>query len=247
MNRTTLPRILYHRNFNEDTFSVKKVDIKIQLSAQQLKGMDKRWKDYEEGAKSKGNRVWNGTFYRLENIDDFEKELELSTISYSTIRGLTYNNDLSTIPPSSWTNHISTNSLIKTSDGLFVLGRRGANTMSKLKVGLIGGGLQPEEQTVDSGSDIFDNQRREMEEELGISSEEIRLMRGIGIVHSAISTVTFIFYSELSIEKSQLLKAFDENSDDEIRDLEFVTEKDLRKYLISIGGYLGLVGELSYM
>lgn len=246
MNKSTLPKILYYKDFDENTFGIKKVDTRIQLTSQQLEDIEKRWKEYEREAKSKGNPVWDGIFYRLENVDDIQEKLELSTVSYSTIRGLTYNNDLSSIPPSSWTNHISTNALIKTSDDLFVFGRRGANSMSKFKVCFIGGGLQPEERTVDSGRDIFENQRKEMQEELGIDPEQISLMKGIGIIHSAASTVTFIFYSELSIDNSQLLKIFEQNSDDEIEALEFVTEKDLRKFLTSIGGYLGLVGELSY-
>ena len=49
------------------------------------------WHEVIADAQSAGTEIWDGQYYRLENIDEIQQgslQLKLSTISYSTIRSL---------------------------------------------------------------------------------------------------------------------------------------------------------------
>ncbi|QWV06103.1 hypothetical protein KQ246_06725 [Pseudoalteromonas shioyasakiensis] len=49
------------------------------------------WQEVLEEAKNAGTEIWDGQYYRLENIDEIQRgslQLKLSTIPYSTIRSL---------------------------------------------------------------------------------------------------------------------------------------------------------------
>lgn len=238
------PKIIFYDTFTENTFFIKHVNSKLQLNDIQIQNIDSTWKKFKNEAKSRGAHVWDGTYYRLENTENIKSNLEFSTINYSTIRGLTFNQDISQIPFESRPNHISTASLIKTSDGLFVFGVRNSNSMSSRKIDLIGGGLQPEELKVENCGDIFKNQVKEMSEEIGILPGHISSINGIGITLSSKYNVIFIFYTKLTISKNQLFEIFKYNTDDEMQNLKFVYKNDLEDYLSDKGSYRPLTTKL---
>ncbi len=238
------PQIITDRTFDQNTFKVKHVESRIELSPEQQSLINESWQTFLHEAQKKGSTPWDGTYYRLESLDSVSNQLELSTIKYSAIKGLTHNQDLSLIPLESRPNHISTASLIKTKDNLFVFGVRNSNTMSSYSIDLFGGSLQPDELEVNSTKDIFDTQLKENKEELGISQNEIESMKGIGVILSSKYNVIFVFYTQLSITKEELLAIFRNNNDDEMVDLEFIQEENLESYLSDKGSYRPLTAKL---
>lgn len=240
------PKIIFPHAFTESTFVINKVESRIQLDDSQLRNISSNWQSFEEEAKLKGGQVWDGTYYRLENVDDISNELQFSTIKYSTIRGLTHNQDLSSISVQSRPNHISTATLIQTNEGLFVFGVRNKNSMSSRSIDLIGGGLQPEELEVSNCKDIFANQKKEIVEELGISDIHISSMKGLGITLSSKYNVIFIFLTKLSLSKEELLLIFEKKTDDEMQGLEFIEETNLEQYLSEKGSYRPLTAQLYF-
>ena len=71
----------------------------LNLTPEQQDNVNTNWKSFVEEANEKGNQPWDGTYYRLENIDQLKtdaKELIFSTIKYLQIRGLTHNVNLPT-------------------------------------------------------------------------------------------------------------------------------------------------------
>lgn len=240
------PKIIFPDAFTEDTFVISNMGSQIQLNDLQLQSISSNWQSFEDEAKRKGGQVWDGTYYRLENIDDISNKLQFSTIKYSTIRGLTHNQDLSLIPVKSRPNHVSTASLIQSKEGLFVFGVRNKNSMSSRSIDLIGGGLQPDELEVASCRDIFANQKKEIIEELGISDIHIGSMKGLGVTLSSKYNVIFIFLTKLSISKKELLSIFNNKTDEEMQDLEFIEEKNLKQYLDDKGSYRPLTATLYF-
>lgn len=247
MNKEVQPIILYSKIFQEDTFQIKKINSMLNLTPEQQDNVDINWKSFVEEANRKGTQPWEGTYYRLENIDQLKndsKVLLFSTIKYSQIRGLTHNSDLSTLAKDSQPNHIATGSLIQTTDGYFIFGERNKNTMSNSNIDFIGGGLQPDELEVNSCADIFENMFKEMREETGIEKSHVSKIIGIGITLSSKYNVIFIFYTLLNIAKDEVLDIFRSHNDNEMNDLIFVEKAKLEEFLKDKGSYRPLVTEL---
>lgn len=247
MNKEINSIILYSNIFQKDTFQIKKIDSTLNLTPEQKDNVNTNWESFVEEANKKGNQPWDGTYYRLENVDQLKnntKELIFSTIKYSQIRGLTHNVDLSTLTKDSQPNHISTGSLIQTTDGYFIFGERNKNTMSNSSIDFIGGGLQPDELEVDSCADIFENMFKEMKEETGIKKSNVSRITGIGITLSSKYNVIFIFYTLLNITRDTALEIFRSDNDNEMNDLIFVEEVKLEEFLKDKGSYRPLVTEL---
>ncbi len=244
MNKEINPKILSAKPFSRNTYNISHVKTSLTLDNELEASISRNWQSFLDEAHKKGARPWDGTYYRLESIEN--EELFFSTIKYSQIRGLTHNVDLSKIPTESQPFHVSTASLIKTSDNFFIFGVRNKNSMSSRKIDLIGGGLQPDELEVNNCSDIFENQLKEMREEVGLAIDDVELIEGLGITLSSKYNVVFIFYTTLNKTKSDVEQIFEKNTDDEMQGLEFIEEKDLVEYLKDKGSYRPLTAELYF-
>jgi hypothetical protein len=239
-------QILSNKPFNENTYTVVHTQSSLNLNDNERDIVTTNWQKLLDQAKTKGVQQWDGTFYRMENIQDLisgSKELKFSTMKYSEVRAL---KDDPTLSKKFRANNISTSSLIKTSDNYFIFGVRNINSMSKSKVDLIGGGLQESELVVNTFSDVFKNEFKEIKEETGLTEKDILSMQGIGILQSGRSNVLFVFFTKLKKSKDEVEKIFSKNNDDEMDGLEFIEESLLKKYLNNIGDYRPLTGELYF-
>lgn len=241
------PKILTSKFFDRNTFEIKMIPSSLILSQELQHQVDSNWKNFVTESNKKGSKLWDGIYYRLENIDAVKNDsqiLSFSTIPYSVIRGLTFRRDLSKLKKQFRPNHIATAALIHTSDNYFVFGERNKKTLSNYSIDLIGGGLQPDELEIKICSDIFDNQLKEINEELGVENQHVISLNGIGIVLSSRYNVIFIFYAELNLTKNQIEKFFKENNDEEMEGIVFVKEEKLEEFLSDKGSYRPLVSKL---
>jgi hypothetical protein len=137
-------KILSDKPFKEDTYTIVHTKSSLKLNDTDKKLVDTNWHKFLEEAQSKGFQPWDGTYYRIENIQDISsgsKEIYLSTIKFSEVIGLQDNTNLSQKPTRLLANNIETGSLILTTDGFFIFGVRNSNSTSISKIDLIGGGL----------------------------------------------------------------------------------------------------------
>jgi hypothetical protein len=242
------PRILSSELFTKDTYQITHADSSLVLSSQLKQQIDSVWSKFLTDAKQKGGNPWDGTYYRLENIDQVqsgESELLFSTIKFSQIKGLTQDVDLlATLPEDSRPSHISTTALIHTADGYFVFGERNKKTMSSSSFDFIGGGLQPDEIVVNSCQNIFTSQYKEMSEEASIEPKDVAKIVGIGITHSSKYNVIFMFYAQLNVTRAQVAENFATSTDDEMSGLLFIQEAELSEFLKDKGSYRPLAAEL---
>lgn len=240
------PKILSDKPFKEDTYTIVHTKSSLKLNNLERKLVEANWQIFLKKAKSKGFQPWDGTYYRMENIQDIisgSKVLTLSTIKFSQVRGIKDDPRLSS---KFRANNISTTSLIRTADGYFIFGVRNSNSMSKSKVDLIGGGLQESELVVNNFSDVFKNEIKEIKEETGLAEKDITSLEGIEIVQTIRSNVLFIFLTKLNKSKDAVEKIFSKNIDDEMSELKFIQEKELEEYLEDLGDYRSLVAELYF-
>ena len=240
------PKILSDEIFKEDTYTILHTKSSLKLKDFDKNLIEANWQKFLKKAESKGSKQWDGTFYRMENIQDIisgSKVLIFSTIKFSQLRGI---KDDPTLSAKFKANNISTTSLIRTTDGYFIFGVRNNNSMSKSKVDFIGGGLQESELPVNNFSDVFKNEFKEIYEEIGLTEKDITSIKGIGIVQSGKSNVLFAFFTQLNKSKSEVQEIFSESNDDEMSELEFIQEKQLKEYLNDLGDYRPLLGELYF-
>lgn len=190
------------------------------------------------------NAIWDGTYYRITNIAELEqaesKTFRLGTISYrfiATYRSLHEQHVRFNLEPLF---HLSTASLIRTSDGYYLFGQRTRNGM----IDLIGGGVQRDELEVSSGADIEQNFYKEICEEVGIRKNDIENLTGIGALLSETSNVLIIGHAHTRLSKAEVGTRFTQREDDEMSDCVFVAEHDLRTHLGQMADCRALIPEL---
>lgn len=238
------PRILSNKSFNKDTYTIVHTKSSLNLNDIEKEKIENNWKQFIQESETK---QWNGTYYRMENIQDILpglKQLSISTIKYSEVRSLKDDEELSKRYSA---NNIGTASLIKTIDNYFIFGIRNINSSSRSKKDLIGGGLQESELVVNTFSDVFRNEIKEIEEEIGLKEKDIKDIQGIGILQSGYSNVLFIFHTQLNIAKEEVQEIFNKNKDDEMVKLEYIKEEMLEEYLKDMSDYRPLITELSFL
>lgn len=188
------------------------------------------------------NPIWDGKYYRVLNPVSFENAGEAATLRLGTIRyryiatfdALHKIHEHSALEP---LNHLSTAALICTNDGFYVFGRR-AHIGT---VDLIGGGVQQDELSVTRGTDIEQNLYKEIHEETGISRSDIDDLAAIGIVQSSTSNIIVVGHARANLSKSDVIRKFEDRTDDEMDEPVFVPAHDLRQFLISIPDYRALL------
>ncbi len=203
------------------------------------------WRERVREAASDAHPIWDGQFYRVTNIGSMSgsstsPRLCLGSIFYryiATYRTLHEHHAREGLEP---LHHLATVGLIRTRDRQFVFGRRSRNGA----IDLIGGGVQSDELPVTCGADIEANLRKEILEELGVRSEQIRSVQGKGIVLSTTSNVLVIAAVDLVLSMNEVAAQFAHRSDDEMSDLVFVGENDLCAFLTNMTDYRALLPAL---
>ncbi|MCA9387369.1 hypothetical protein KC669_05030, partial [Candidatus Dojkabacteria bacterium] len=161
INLMQLPQIILKEKLPLDSFQVSSVDSSLKIEPEFQQKLTQNWKEFVAEAESKGNSLWDGTYYRLENIDELnqgKKEFKFSELKYSTLRGITQEAIVNSNIFKQYPIYTcATAGLILTNDNFYVFGSRKDNTMHTQSMDFIGGGLQSDELTLNSGIDIQSN------------------------------------------------------------------------------------------
>jgi 8-oxo-dGTP pyrophosphatase MutT (NUDIX family) len=201
------------------------------------------WKQKEQLAKEDGVKIWDGMYYRVENVSEIEKSgelrFELGTVPYRYIATVIDLQDSFVANKFDPLCHLSTAAMIRTSDGFYVFGKRSRNGM----VDLIGGGAQQDEMVINSGIDLERNLRKEVYEETSISESHIRSVQGIGIVRSMTSNTILISTVQLNVSRDQVRDIFKDRLEDEMSDLLYVSDVEIEFFLRKMSSYRPLIAD----
>lgn len=189
------------------------------------------WHEVIADAQSAGTEIWDGQYYRLENIDEIQRsslQLKLSTISYSTTRSLMKLSQQQNLASCYFPYHINTGALISTSDDFFVFGQKTTKS-GTYYLDLIGGGLQKDELDVQQAIDIKNNILKEAFEEANITSSMIDWVNLNSLILTNTMSVVILFNIKLNVDKGLLLKSFEDRVENELSGLQFFDHESVNE------------------
>jgi len=207
------------------------------------------WNALQAASQLKGAPIWEGTYYRLVSLNGFktlEKTLELGTIPYSTVRALIERDKQSPLGFENFPLHLNTGALIRTTDGYYIFGQKGTGPRpNDQRTDIIGGGLQSSERQVSEGHDLARNLLKEMYEEINIGEEHLATLESLGFVLAGDTmAVVMVFELVLKLNLQEVQALFNARVEFEFSDLLAVPEPQLKNFLASLNGYLGILGQL---
>ena len=237
------PRILQKGPFRIGEIAVEVCAEPWRATAQYDALVEPAWRARVAEVAAHGRHMWDGVFYRLTDLSAFENGgkgvYRLGTVAYryvATYRALHAEHAAIGLAPF---NHLTTAALIRTCDGHYLFGRRGNGAID-----LIGGGVQPEELAVSSGADLERNLRKEIREEVGIPSDALAGLEGLGVVMSGTSNILIIADVATSLTKHAAEEAFARREEDEMAQPVFVPERELAAFLHGLTDYRRLIPQL---
>lgn len=186
--------------------------------------------------------LWDGSYYRIVDPTELSRgaRVRLGMIPYRYIATYPTLHERHMRRGLQALNHLSTVALVRTSDGFYVFGKRARNG----KPGLFGGGVQPEELQVACGADLEENIYKELLEEAGLRRCDVKDLTGIGAVVSGTSNVILMALVHLRIKCSEVEAQFCSRTEDEMAELVFVPEMELKGYLNEMPDYRRLISKL---
>jgi hypothetical protein len=196
------------------------------------------WNSRVAEAKARGHHLWDGTHYRLIDVAELAPRgtLRLGTVAFrymATWRLLQKEHAAYKLDAF---HHLSVSSLLHTTDGDYVFGKRAVNG----SIDLIGGGFQKE-----GGVQTFtDNFHKEIHEELGVTPDRLGSLTGLGIIRAANSNVLVIADVPARLSNVELLFAFAHREDNEMAELIFVPKAELTRFLLGLTSYRRLIPQL---
>lgn len=242
------PKILISGKFYADDISVKvnphsnrKIDKTVE------RGINPLWEKIYKKATAEGKQVWDGISFRLNDVHEEQGTLmfEVSPIKFSIRYPLcTMVSELEHLGEDYYAKGMGIGGIIETSDGKYIFGQRSGKTMTSNKIDVIGGFVEGVDFTDKREQGLLAVNTMEIKEELGIDSFRIKEMSVIGVVLSYTTNVVVVTYTELEMDSSEVRQSFNNATDDEMSDLVFVEKENLKKFLITLGGYKPLVVEL---
>jgi len=237
------PRVLKKGPFRIGDIAVELCGEPWRANAQYDALVEPAWRARIAEVAAYGRHMWDGVFYRLTDLSPFENggngAYRLGTVAYryvATFRALHAEHAALGLEPF---NHLTTAALIRTCDGHYLFGRRGNGAID-----LIGGGVQPEELAVSSGADLERNLRKEILEEVGIPTDALAGLEGLGVLMSGTSNILIIAEVATSLTRHAAEEAFARREEDEMAQPVFVPERELSAFLHGLTDYRRLIPQL---
>ena len=237
-----MPRVLLKGPFDFDKIEIRHSERGWSPNAHYDASVTVAWKQRQQEAADGGFEIWDGTYYRAENAEhladsDGVLRLRLGTVSYRYIATYPTLRDQHARHALDPLYHLATAALICTIDGWYLFGRRTRNG----SVDLIGGGVQPDEMEIASGSDLARTLLKEIREETGIPGTDVRRMLGLGVLLSSTTNVLLLSEVDLGVARSAVEQVFGGREDDEMAELVFVRKDQLRWFLSTLTDYRQLM------
>jgi hypothetical protein len=194
------PKILYAKVTPPENINVIVDNSRMKVNETTLTRMEKEWQRLIIESKFNKRPLWNGPIYRFKSLEQLNNKLtiRLGKTNYrETVCSNKLNTEWATIYGRDYlANNVGLLAIIETEDNKIVLGHRQYedNILS-----LISGVLSIDSKIIEDGYGLNKAIEKEMEEELGINTEDIEKMRLIGIVEGLELFVDFVFFVKLSI------------------------------------------------
>ena len=204
------------------------------------------WLKIKNDTLAQGIKIWDGLYYRVENLDELEtsgKKLLLSTISYSRVRALIEYSKTNPLTLSQFPLHINTGAMVKSADNIFVFGKKDIH--GKPSIDIVGGGLQEDELEVTLGHDLEKNILKEMHEEINVSKKHVSSARINGFILTSTMSLIIVFEIDLNITFSEIKELFELREEFEFSEIIGVEEESISNFLLAQHGrYISLIQAL---
>lgn len=192
------------------------------------------WENTLKVAKEKNQKIWDSIIYRFESSEISLQKLYLylSIIPFSIRLEINKHTEkIKQLGQQYSPKGMFSSCFVKTSDGHMVFVEKSNVYVTQKKYALVGGVFSKSELIINSGNDLFESVRREVVEELGVDKEHIiENILKMGYLTENWN-VCFLFSVQLSLTKKELLERFKKYSDDEVKDLIFFTNENIKDSL----------------
>jgi 8-oxo-dGTP pyrophosphatase MutT (NUDIX family) len=232
------PKILVSGYFNPQDVVVSYSEISNRKIVPNIENqIEEVWENMQKHAKEKGQNIWNGTSYRVNQValtKDKKLTVEFAPIEFKVRDGLIEIPEYFSLPEECWRKGAFTGALVKTVDGFYMFVKLSGISNNPSSIDWPGG-ILGDEGPIKTGADLFADMLRELEEETTIPSASVEscVLRAVYI--SASTNVGFIFDITLFDTKDVVHERFKErNEDEDINDLLFVPVADIRTQLESM-------------
>lgn len=206
--------------------STRKVDSAIE---EQLESI---WEEKTLKAKEQGQILYNGMSYRLNSLEENggRIRLDFGTLEYKVRDGLIAIPKYFEQPEDHYRRGCFSTATVKTSDGYYLMVELSGKSMNENKFELIGG-IMETTITMRSGMDIFQSFYNELLEEAGIDNADIDECSLKAIYLETRTNVGFYFEVTTNTSAGELIKRFQNNQDQDIKQLHALTRVEYLKTL----------------
>ena len=208
--------------------------------------IESTWEKVYKESNEEGRKLYNGKILRLDSFDIIKGKLEmtLSKIDFKTRVGIIENlSRIKNITEDNLPKSIAIGGLVKTKDNKYIFGINSGKTMNKIPIDIIGGMIEPKTGEFSSEM-IFDENYRELKEELNVDRENVKDLHIIGLILTSNAVVMFFTSCVLNITVNEVQDKFKLHNDGEVKELLIVDPKNLNSKLNEFGGYKNLVIDL---
>lgn len=224
-NKNPEIKIFFSGSWSEKEIFIKEVPSTRKSNAKLEEKIATDWRDVLEQATKTKREIWDSALYRLEEVVAVDNYLhfKLSTISFSTRLMMKKNTaEIKQLGFEYSPCGMFASCLVETIDGYFVFIKKSQKYFGSKEYAWVGGVLSKDEGEIKSGRDLFLAARREVVEELGVSSAEMNeTVLKVGYLTENWN-VCLLFSIKLLLSKTELLEVFKNNSDGEAEDLVFL-------------------------
>lgn len=181
-------------------------------------------------AREEGRQLYNGRVGRLITLEPSKSALHfvLGETCFRDFLGtnLFHADEVARINPVFLADALGISALIITRDGFLVLGRRSRKVLFHAEHLHTFGGLLEDADRTPQGYDLVGSARRELGEELGVTTGEATSMMVTGLVRDrAILQPELVFDVNVTLTHSDLKDRFEARHDDEHTALEFIVDE----------------------
>jgi hypothetical protein len=229
-------KIIYKNFKSKFNIQLLEVDNDTQLPRDLEKLVDAKWQEMTRIASDNDQLLTNSYSYRLEDIYDYgsNAHMVLSKIDYKHRSGLEKLARAEVDVQDYVSKGLAIGGFIKTSDDKFIFGVLSGKTFNDNKIDFIGGIVD----TITlNAQGLWQKFLDELEEETGVHGKFVEAGEYLGVLQGNEGNYILLCNCELSLSSKQVQEIFEEQHDQEMRDLDFVDTEDLQDYMNILGGY----------
>lgn len=213
-----------HISLTESNRAIKQ-DIELQI--------DTLWEEIQRQALAEGRICYNGTSYRLNSLNEEGSELfiELGLLEFKARTTLPKIDGYFELPVMYYRKGCYCGATVRTSDNHYLVVETSGKSMNYNAFELLGGIIE-KPQEMHTGTDIFESQFLELEEEACIQKHDIANCTLRAVYLDTTTNIGFYFEVELKISAKDILERFTlENQDQDIQALKALTLDEYETFL----------------